>query len=566
LKSISYVWFWTFWHWSKERFSSGAVLHSPLPGIGTYWDEWFCHEASDKDLFQIRDAGRDTGNQRQFLIWLYRHWAREIAPQNNSRLTARYVLGQLAHLEPFDQWETMERFRKDLLSQGISAIVLAEGSSGEAADIRKIEAMALPVDRALSGRTVLAEDFHAEREDLETSGKAARSLLGGKGMLIFIALWIAGGKRSFPKWLTVSLDAGWVITAGMILYLLLGPDPGPYLPWLTGSAAGLWAVLTVFALISTTGETFGIWKAGKFWHDRMQQNQTRLSMTGDLTLLGGSAGLPFSLNILHSVFRTWPAASRRSWVWRRIFERFQTASGSWAATGAVTADGFLKKVIVIPKIRAAHRHSAINHLLTPHQREAGDLASQPNLTSKSSDGATGPVTLTNVHLGLAAESTSLHVHTCHHLAQALLAIGGLFSRWQIAVNVLAVIVTVVMLFAARDLRAILLPYSPPQAVGPSSPSPNYLWVSLDTKHPRYFEVLFESDFWADRQAVVSFKGDATPPRAEIRLLPLAHKSTGGESDGTIWIQRRQCFLGRDFVPGDRVGRYTLHYVTDLTPQ
>src|SRR5436853_514752 len=46
---MRFVWFWTFWHWSKEGFRAGSLLRSPLHGIGSHWDEWVRHEASDSD-------------------------------------------------------------------------------------------------------------------------------------------------------------------------------------------------------------------------------------------------------------------------------------------------------------------------------------------------------------------------------------------------------------------------------------------------------------------------------------------------------------------------------------
>ena len=36
---MRFVWFWTFWHWSKESYRSGSLLRSPLHGIGSHWDE-----------------------------------------------------------------------------------------------------------------------------------------------------------------------------------------------------------------------------------------------------------------------------------------------------------------------------------------------------------------------------------------------------------------------------------------------------------------------------------------------------------------------------------------------
>jgi hypothetical protein len=56
---MRFVWFWTFWHWSKESFRSGHLLRSPLQGVGGHWDEWFQHEA-----FRTGSAG-DRGDRSQ---------------------------------------------------------------------------------------------------------------------------------------------------------------------------------------------------------------------------------------------------------------------------------------------------------------------------------------------------------------------------------------------------------------------------------------------------------------------------------------------------------------------
>ncbi|MCI0534228.1 MAG: hypothetical protein L0Z50_03265 [Verrucomicrobiales bacterium] len=42
---MQFVWFLTFWHWSKESFRTGRLLRPSLHGIGSHWDEWFRHEA-----------------------------------------------------------------------------------------------------------------------------------------------------------------------------------------------------------------------------------------------------------------------------------------------------------------------------------------------------------------------------------------------------------------------------------------------------------------------------------------------------------------------------------------
>ena len=566
---ISFVWYWTFWHWSKESFQSGSVLHSPLQGIGTYWDEWFHHEASDNDLRAIEQVGLTKSSQQQFVLWLHRHWAKEM-PWRNNRTVTRFVLGQLATLAPFNQWTAFGKYRTVGCTRGISAIILAEGSSGEVTDIRKIGVVTLPADHATAASRVLTGNFRTEREDVETPLKAAENVLAGKGLLIFLALWISGGRRSYPSWLKFLLNLGWLTSTGLILFLLLGSDPGQKLTQLVATLAVIWSALVLIAFMSSAAQIYRAWQAGKFWRAQLERSQVRLCMAGGLTVKGGSAGLSFCLNTLHSLYRAWPGAARQSWIWRRFFHRLQTEAGSWAATGVITPDGFLKPVVLDQKIRACRKHPDIQHVLTPRQPDTGratvsHATKEPDQPIRA--GAVLPPFSPKTRLGFAAERSGLHIHACRHLAQSLFIIGDFFSGWQLAVNALAIIISLTLLAAASDMRAILLPFQTPKVVAPGSPTPRYLWVSLDTSHPRYFSVSFESGFWANRHADVSFHdGENASVRAEIPLLPLADKTTVDENDGTVWIERRQHFLSREFISNDRVGRYTLRYLTNLGSQ
>jgi hypothetical protein len=577
---MRFVWFWTFWHWSKESFRSGEVLRSPLQGIGSHWDEWFRHEASVGDLKAIAETGREKSHQRQFIAWFYRHWVRETELGKN-RMIPEFVLGELANLPPFNQWEAFEKYRRTQDPGGVSALVLAEGSSGEATDVRQIEAIALPADRATEGKHVLAEGFHADREDLETPRLAAMSLLRGKGLLVFLGLWTAAGQRPYPRWLKNGLGLGWLATGGLILYLLLGPDPGGMLRPLTAILTGLWGTLSLTALTMVITQSVLAWQAGKFWCARLEQSQVRLQLKGGLTIRGGSAGLPFCLSMLVALYRSWPDRARQSWLWRRFFHSFQAHSANWAATGMMTAEGNVKPVVIDPKIRACRQHDGIQHFLIPRQRDSAGqkvrtAVAKSNLPTgpsseraKKSASSSAPLSLPHlpiaaVQVGFAAERATLQIHACRHAAHSLLKMGNLFSRWQVMINGVAVAVTVIMLAAAMDIRAILWPYASPAVTSPSSPTPFYLWVTLDTKHPRYFDVQLESDFWVNRQVNIARYGGAdSSVRAEISLRRVTDKPAGDESNGTVWVQRRQLFLTREFSPGERVGCYTLPYLNSL---
>jgi hypothetical protein len=120
-----------------------------------------------------------------------------------------------------------------------------------------------------------------------------------------------------------------------------------------------------------------------------------------------------------------------------------------------------------------------------------------------------------------------------------------------------------MLVALPDLRRIVWPAPVPSVVGALSSSSYQLSVSLDTHRPGDFSVVFESEFWANRRAAVVPRGEL-PPSAELRLTRTGTQAGSSEEDGTVWIERRRRFLGREMAPGARVGHYTFSYVSRIS--
>lgn len=561
---MDYIWFWTFWHWSKESFRSRAVLRSPLHGIASHWDEWFRHEATEIEHRSIERIGRTVAAQRQFVFWLCRHWTPEVNPERN-RLVPRFILGQLAQVPPFNLWPAFARYRTSYGLKGIRAVVLAEKSAGEAKDIRQIEAVILPPDDATSS-AIVAEGFQAEAADLEPTLQAAKGLLGGKGLAIFLARWLLTGRRPYPRWVATALSLGWIAVFGLILMLLFGPEPGGDLFMAEAALVALWLGLIFIAVGAAGALAWSAWRVGSALRTRLGHNQVRLRMNGGLTLRGGSAGLPFCLNILSSLGRAYPQDAGPSWLWRRLFHKLNSTGDSWAATGALTADGRIKSVVLEPKLRACLKTGQIKGILTPRQSEASEQAVDgvSKALSPSTIHEPQPEIATGIRLGFAAENAPLQVQRCAHLARAMNVLGGFFDRRQSAMNVFALSISAIMLAALPDLRSVLLPYPAPMAVLPSSPSPYYLWVSLDTKHPKYFSVVLESKYWSNRRADVKPSGGITPSiRAEMHFHRLTGMTTANEDDGVVWIERKQRFLTREFFPGDRIGRYSIPYLSHL---
>jgi len=561
---MSFVWFWTFWHWSKESFREGSLLRSPLHGIAGHWDEWFRHEASESDRAAIGMTGRTEVMQRRFIGWLLFRWSRE-ADLPGNRPARHFVLGQLASVQPFKQWTAFEKYRTSYGIGGISAIVLTEASSGEPDNVRAVEALVLPADS--TGSAVVAEDFQADSIELETPRRAAMSLLRGKGFLVFLALWIAGGRRPYPRWLSIVLALGWLAVGGLIIDLLAGPEPGDQLVLLSTTLLALWSGLVLVAITVTATQSSQAWRQGRRWCARLEQSQMRLHMNCGLTLKGGSAGLPFCLNTLLSLYRADTRSARHSWLWRRLFHKLHCEADTWAATGVITADGYLKPVVLEAKLRACLQRDGIKHILTPRQSGAGQRVINrlaASLNPPHQEPAVAPPSAGAARLGFAAENPVLCVHPCRHVAQALLHAGEFISVRQMALNVLAVAVSVVMLLAIPGLHGIILPPPVPIAMAPSSDSPGYLWISLGTENPEDFLVVLESKYWSNRRAPVTpHSGANGSMRAEIQLRRAPAPSDDDPEDGVVWVERRHRLLTREFAPGQRVGRYDLSYLNRL---
>jgi hypothetical protein len=563
-----FVWFWTFWHWSTENVRAGALLRSPIHGVGGHWDEWYRHEASAEERRAIAQVGRSARGQRAFVAWLARHWAAE-AVWRGEHPPARFVLAQLAALAPFDEWATLARWRAHYGVSGVSAVVLAEASAGDAADVRSVEALAIPVDPDPVAPNMVAETFQVDDAQLGAARAGVQSLLQGRGLVRLLALWIAAGRRPYPRWLDRLLGLAWVVVAGTIAYLVLGPDPGRWLVPLAAALVAVWGALALTAVVGAGVTSARAWREGRRAARRLERSQLRLRMDGGLTLIGGSAGLPFALNALLAVHRASPDARPDAWLWRRVFRGLRAAGPSWAATGVLAPDGRVGSVVVAPKVQACLRHPDVRHLLVPRQRDAGNRAARSSAERSAERVVERPAdarsvgsrrregmesTTQSTRFGFASDTPPLRTHHARHLAGAVLAIGGLTSRRQLGVNALALVTSVTMLAASPDLRGILRP-PPAPMVAPLSLSPYQLQVGLDTDWPRDFAVVLESDFWANRRATVSAAGNM--PRVELRLSRLARQRSHDVDDGILWVERRRRFLTREFLEGERVGRFPL---------
>jgi hypothetical protein len=173
-------------------------------------------------------------------------------------------------------------------------------------------------------------------------------------------------------------------------------------------------------------------------------------MSGGLTLLGGSAGLPFCLDTLLASYRAESRAHAPAWIWREAIGRLSANAGEWAATGVVTASGRVKAVKIEEKLRAVTQIRDIRWMLTPVQRighggatmfaGAGPSMHKPAEPPSSTTARRGPI-------GFAAEIRPLRIAQCRSVADALYRASGMRSVPQVCINVLALAVSIVLAIA-----------------------------------------------------------------------------------------------------------------------
>ncbi len=301
-----------------------------------------------------------------------------------------------------------------------------------------VETLVLPADP--TDQPIVPEGFHATASELNPPLSAAKMLLSGKGLLIFLALWIVGGRRPYPRWLSTALLLGWVAVVGLILFLLDGPEPGGRLILFGAVLGALWCGLVLTAIGMALRESFYAWRIGADLKTRLEHSQVRLRMNGGLTLKGGSAGLPFSLNTLLGLYSARPCSARRSWIWTGFFRKLRSEAASWAATGVVTGTRLLTSVVLEPKLRACLQHGGIEHILTLHQSVGGQRAVQRlgGVTAAMDRPVPGAASIVGTtRLGFAAEKPVLRNHSCRHIAQSMMALGGFADRRQMAANAFA---------------------------------------------------------------------------------------------------------------------------------
>ncbi|HEX2101248.1 MAG TPA: hypothetical protein VHF69_11315, partial [Candidatus Synoicihabitans sp.] len=517
---MRFIWFLNFWGWCRETYRAEMLLRHPLEGIAVNWDEWFSGEATDTERAEIEHVGRDPNLQDEFLRWLEDVWIKD-AVSNGNQLALHFVRDELSRVSPFDRWEKLAE--RPLSDDGgdISAVVLDAQSEGEAEDVMKVRAMLLPLGRGDRRRLIVADGFDADDSDLKAARDSAVRLLRGRPNWRMLGRWIAAGRRPYPAWLRLVLAAGWISLGAGIAWLWVGPDPGDALRPIVITLVTVWTVLALVGLATAFAVVRRARSAARAAASLLADDQIRLGIGRRLLVKGGSAGLPYTLGILHAVARAYPRTLNVSWFWRQFSFGMASPSSRWAATGIVNSAGHVQPVELTPKIHSCFKHRELSDLLVPNQPEASH-GSLRRAAEDAGDKANSGAPLSDRGKDARERWPKLRIHRCRHVGEAVLAIARLPSAAQLAIGGFALVVSGVMMFGASDLRNIMFPPPAPPVVPPSSPSPYFLWVSLDTPHPAFFQVVLQSPVWANRRADVALQ-ESLPSsvRAEIPLVRLA---------------------------------------------
>jgi hypothetical protein len=559
-----FVWFWNFWHWSRESFRVEILLRDPLHGFAGNWLAWHSRAAGPDDLAAIDTIGHDERAQRAFIRWIVQRWAIEADPAGN-RILARFIITQLAAIAPFTEWRVFGKYRTGYGCASVSAVVLAQGSDGEEDDVREVEALVLPDFSSGCGPKIICEGFQADEGELGAARDAAILLLGGKNLAKLFMTWVLFSERPRPRLLARIRALGWLSVAGLICFLRFGPDPGDYLKSVAAALVTLFIGLAGMGVVSGAIEALRLRREGKVLGVALGAGRVRLRMSGGLIVKGGSAGLAFSLNILLAVRRAHPGRRRQSSIWQSLFHQLRHNGTCWAATGVIGPHGGVTTVVLEPKLRACLQTGRLQNILTPHQSEAHpEILSKVYLLLQRMKPTAGDG-LVHRRIGYATGRTPpLQLHRCNHLIDAVRAITASTSRFQVIFSAVTVVCTLLLAIASKDLVFLFIPPPPPEITTLSSPADRSLRLRIDTRHSDYYGLVLESEYWVNRNAEVQ-RGEGTIPSAiaDIPLVRASQAVVGHERDGTIWLERRARFLGRDFQQRDRVNHFTLSSLTPI---
>ena len=563
---MEFAWFWEFWHRCKESARDGN-LQRAIHEIGSHWTEWYSWEARPAEKLALALLGANVPAQRRFVQWLMRRWARDEKWLDHHRRAARFVLFQLAQRAPFDNWVTLRPYRDGYPTRSYRAITLPANNTGTVANVNFLQAVAIP--REKSEDVIISEDFSRTRPKqvasaVDDAWLAARSLLGGTGLVGFLTLWLLLGRRPYPRLRRVVLGVLWTVIGALILFLWRGPDQGAEL------VRWIWTLLTLCSLVilwnfvETSACILSAVRHGRTLARLLEASQIRLRLPPGINVSEpGSLGLPVCFSILVAIYDANPELARKSRIWRQLFRELRKQNG--AATGTMARWGLVGSVAGLPeKLEAALRDPGIHHVIVPRQRHSYTWRVNTLVHRLKSKETPAQQELQAQQEPKAQQEPRLKVHGCWCMAEAALISGGFTGFFPFVRNATIALVSVVIAAALPQFGCIIDPPPRPGLIAPTWRDARFgVWVSLATNRPQCFCADFVSRYWANRRGVeVKKYNDGRPPRAEISFHKRSDPTTQNQHDGDVFIWRWRRFMGREFSGSIQEGAFSLSGIDD----
>ena len=132
--------------------------------------------------------------------------------------------------------------------------------------------------------------LQADVADLNQPREAVLSLLCGKGFFVFLARWIACGRRPYPWWASVAFCAGWGLLSAAIIFLLTGPEPGEQLGVWFAAMLLLWSSMMMLSCAVVGTQVLRAARQGRRIHTTTACSACLLLFNGALCSIDRHAG------------------------------------------------------------------------------------------------------------------------------------------------------------------------------------------------------------------------------------------------------------------------------------